>query len=172
MALVALLTLTAGPAAAAAVHVSDLLADPGVYGGTEITLTGELVGDFQRRGDHVWAQLNDDPYALAPLHSGGSLAGSNTGVGVVLPTGLFESGGFTEPGGYRVRGPVVEVTGVWHFHDESRGGESSLAVTTMNVVERERPISEGGDWPVLVVGLVLVIIGLVPPVWRRLTADR
>src|SRR3972149_1152296 len=64
------------PAAAAEVTVADLLADPGAYAASEITLTGELVGDFQRRGEAVWTQLNDDAYVTAPLHAGGSLSGT------------------------------------------------------------------------------------------------
>ncbi len=157
----------AAPALAGELRVADLLADPGAHDGTEVTLTGELIGDYQRRGGEVWVQLNDDPYVTAPLHDGGSLAGTNVGVAVRFPTALFDQGGFTEVGGYRVRGPVVRVTGTWRFHDDGRGGESYLSAQSFEVVEGAHPISEGGDWPVLLVGLVLVVVGVAPVVVRR-----
>jgi hypothetical protein len=161
----------AAPALAGEIRVADLLADPGAHDGTEITLTGELIGDYQRRGGEVWVQLNDDPYVTAPLHDGGSLAGTNVGVAVRFPTALFDRGGFTGVGGYRVRGPVVRVTGTWRFHDEGRGGESYLSAESLEVVEAARPISEGGDWPVLLVGLALIVIGVTPVVMRRRKAS-
>jgi len=162
-----LMLALAAPAHADEVRVADLLADPGARDGTEITLVGELIGDFQHRGSEVWVQLNDDPYVTAPLHDGGSLAGTNVGVAVRFPTALFDTGGFTEVGGYRVRGPVVRVTGTWLFHDDSRGGESYLSVESLEVVEAARPISQGGDWPVLLVGTALIVIGVAPVVVRR-----
>lgn len=159
--------LGAAPAGATEIGVTELLADPAAFDGTQITLTGELIGDFQRRGDAVWTQLNDDPYVTAPLHDGGSLAGTNVGVGVRFPAGPFDAAELVAPGGYRVRGPVVRATGTWMFHDEERGGESYLSVESFEVVERERPIHEGGNWPVLLIGMALVMAGLVPVVARR-----
>jgi len=161
------LVLSPRPAAAAEVTVADLLADPGAYAASEITLTGELVGDFQRRGEAVWTQLNDDAYVTAPLHAGGSLSGTNLGVAVVLPTGMFDAAGFGQPGGYRVRGPVVRVTGIWRFHDEARAGESFLSATSLEIVAREQAISEGGNWTVLLIGVALVAVGLLLPLLRR-----
>lgn len=166
-ALVAGLVLIPLPAAADAVGVAELLDAADAYDGREITLTGELIGDFQRRDEFVWTQLNDDPYVTAPLHDGGSLAGTNLGVAVAIPTEEFDAGGFQHPGGYRFRGPVVSVTGLWRYHDEARGGETYLAVTSLVVVEPERAIVEGGDLPVLLVGLALVALGLALPVIRR-----
>ena len=154
-------------AAATEVGVADLMTAPEVFDGEEITLTGELVGDFQRRGEAVWVQLNDDPYVTAPLHDGGAPAGGNLGVAVRFPTRVFEAAGFTAPGGYRVRGPVVRVTGEWRFHDPERGGETYLAAAFFEVIERERPITQGGDWPVFLIGLALVIAGLVPRLAKR-----
>jgi hypothetical protein len=165
--LVAVVLLLAAPALADEIRVADLLADPGALDGSEITLVGELIGDYQHRGGEVWVQLNDDPYVSAPLHDGGSLAGTNVGVAVRFPAALFDQGLFTGVGGYRVRGPVVRVTGTWRFHDEGRGGESYLSAESMDVLEAARPISQGGNWPVLLIGTALIVIGVAPVVWRR-----
>ena len=100
----------------------------------------------------MWTQLNGDPYAEAPLLSGGSLAGPNLGIGVRFPLEIWP--GFDRPGGYRVRGPVVELTGKWRYHDPERGGESYLDVT--GVVLLAEPLAlegEGVRWLPLGLGL-------------------
>ncbi len=115
---VAVVLATNAAAFAGHVDVEVLLADPEAFQG-EVSLTGELVGDYGWRGDGwVWAQLNDDHYVDQPLLEHGSLAGGNVGVGIRMPYDLAEKLG--PPGGYRERGPVVEATGRWVYHDASR----------------------------------------------------
>lgn len=150
------LALLAGGAAAVAgpVDVEVLLADPQAFQG-EVTLTGELVGDYGWRGDGwVWAQLNDDTYAEQPILEDGPLSGGNVGVGIRMPYDLAEQLG--PPGGYRRRGPVVTATGTWVYHDESRGGESYLEVESLVVVEPGRDLAEDPSWVRLVGGSVLI----------------
>lgn len=157
-AVVLIVVVSATPAPASDIAVGDLLVDPAAYDQSvvgEITLRGELIGDFgRRRGGTVWTQLNGDPYADAPLHGGGELAGGNLGIGVRIPGELAE--GLDDPGGYRRRGPVVEVVGFWHYHDPDRGGESWLEVTRLRVVEPAVDIPEDLRWGVLVAGTVLI----------------
>lgn len=157
------MTLIAGAAAAAAgpVDVEVLLADPEAFQG-EVTLTGELVGDYGWRGDGwVWAQLNDDAYAEQPILEDGALSGGNVGVGIRMPHGLAEELG--PPGGYRRRGPVVAATGTWVYHDETRGGESYLEVVSLVVVEPGRDLSEDPSWLRLVGGTAL--LGAAAALW-------
>jgi len=153
--------LAAAPAAAdggsvpaqVAVTVADLLASPDVY--TTVVVRGELVGDFGERSDGtVWTQLNGDPYAEAPLLAGGSLAGPNLGIGVRIPPELWP--GFERPGGYRERGPVVELTGSWRYHDPERGGESYLDVTGLELLAEPMALEEGVRWLPLGLGLGLL----------------
>lgn len=153
-------------AAASEARVDDLLRDPASHSGEEVTVTGELVGDFQRRGDHVWVQLNDDAYVWSPIREGGA-AGSNIGIGVRLPASLFDAYGLHHPGGYRYRGPIVRATGQWRFRDEGRGGESYLAVTSFEVVERERLLHDEMSVAVLVTGAILLAIGVGAPLVTR-----
>jgi len=155
------LFLAAAPSAAASdavrADVADLLADPAAFtppAVEEVVVRGELVGDFGRRREAVWTQLNGDAYADRPLLGGGGLAGANLGVGVRIPIGLWEDLG--EPGGYRHRGAIVDLTGVWRYHDPGRGGESYLDVTALDVVAPELPLDEAEEWLALGIGLALL----------------
>jgi hypothetical protein len=169
--------LCGGPAAAVAaavpaeLTVADLLADPEAHSGAAVVIRGELVGDFGRRDDGtVWTQLNDDPYVEAPLLAGGSLAGANLGIGVRIPAELWP--GLTDPGGYRVRGPVVALAGIWRYHDPERGGETYLDVTALEVLADPLPLDEGADWLPLGLGLgLLAAAGAVAGTIRRRRAD-
>jgi hypothetical protein len=76
------------PANANIVGVDDLLDAPGVYAGSQITLIGELIGDYGERSDGVWVHLNDDAHVDAPLPTA-ELAGMNTGIGFVSPQRYF-----------------------------------------------------------------------------------
>lgn len=151
-------TLSATPAAAAeAVTPAELLA--GRYAGEEITITGELVGDYgERRDGWTWAQLNDDGYARNPLLEEGPLVGANIGIGVRMPRDLAR--GLDPAGGYRTRGPIVTVTGVWKYHDPDRGGESYLEATALVVAESGRPLSEPAEPVPYLVGLGLIAIAV------------
>lgn len=145
------------PAASASqVEVADLLADGDAYDGAEVTVRGELVGDYGRRGDFVWVQVNGDSYADQPLLLGGPLAGSNLGVAARIPADLFARAGFEDAGGYRHRGPIARLTGTWRYHDPDRTGESYLDVASVEVVAPEQPLEEGPLWVPLGIGLVLL----------------
>jgi hypothetical protein len=148
----------AGPAAAqdAVVPVADLLEAGAAYEGEVVTVEGELVGDYGwRRDGTMWTQLNDDSYALEPLVDGGPQTGGNIGIGVRMSRDDAE--GLDPPGGYRLRGPLVRLTGVWQHHDPDRGGESYLDVVSVVVVEPGRRLEEGPDWVVFILGSALTL---------------
>jgi len=160
----ALAALVAAPASAEEleVTVAGLLADSATYSAPTVpavTVRGELVGDYGRRSDGtVWTQLNGDSYAEAPILEGGALTGSNLGVGIRIPDELWPSDVIEEPGGYRHRGPVVVVSGPWHHHDPSRGGESWLEVVELRVERHEQPLREKVHWAALIAGIMLVSV--------------
>ena len=147
--------------------MADLLADPEAYTTVEVEVWGELVGDFGRRDDGtVWTQLNGDAYAESPLLGDGGLAGANLGIGVRIPAGLFPD--LDRPGGYRVRGPLVVLQGMWRYHDPDRGGESYLDVTGLEVLETSLALEEGVRWVPLGLGAgLLALAGLVALRTRR-----
>ena len=157
--LAAAILLISTPAAIAQgtgqVDVAELLGNAAEFSG-EITVVGELVGDYGFRSDgSMWTQLNDDSYARAPILGDGSLTGANVGVAVRIPSAIAKQ--LDPPGGYRIRGPVVAVTGVWKYHDPDRGGESYVDATSLIVVEPGRDLAEHPNYLVLVAGGVLVV---------------
>lgn len=171
VAFVFLFSFVGGPAAlaqeVAVVDVADLLEAPTEYAG-EISVVGELIGDYGfRSDDSMWTQLNDDSYALDPVLDDGSLTGGNTGVAVRIPVALTER--LDPPGGYRVRGPVVEATGVWKYHDPDRGGETYIDVIELTVVEPGRGLTEHPTWFVGAAGLILISYAIF---MRRRTGPR
>lgn len=153
----------ATPVAAAAqikIGVAELLESPDAFNGLEITVEGELIGDYGFRGDgSMWTQLNDDSYALDPVQDDGALTGGNVGVAVRIPSDAASA--LDAPGGYRVRGPVVEATGIWRYHDQDRGGESYVDVAELVIVEPGRELVEHPSYSVLIAGIVLVLAALV-----------
>ncbi len=146
------------------VPVSQLVDDGARFDNTEITVEGELVGDYGFRDDgFMWTQINDDSYAREALVDGGPRTGTNVGVGVRMPSALGE--GLDPVGGYRLEGPLVQLTGIWRYHDPDRGGESYLEVGELVVVGGGRRLEEGPDWAVLALGVLLLITSVV--MWRQ-----
>lgn len=148
-----------GVGAASDVNVEDLLADSVGFEGQTIRVVGELIGDYGfRRDGSAWSQLNDDYYATAPLLEGGSLRGSNVGIGIRAPAGLIED--LDPPGDYQHRGPLVRATGTWKYHDEDRGGETYLDVVDIQVLERGTDLNETANPVVLGLGASLLLLAL------------
>jgi hypothetical protein len=152
-----------GTAAAEEVSVSELVTNSEAMSGSEVTVEGEPVGDYGFRDDGwMWTQLNGDDYVHAPIGDGGKPTGGNTGVGVRMPLDLGEQ--LDPPGGYRNRGPIVRVTGIWKHHDPGRQGESYLEVTSLTVVEPGRLVHQDPQWTAMLVGLAFIAGSLV--LWR------
>lgn len=146
------------------VSVSDLIADGEAYDNTLITVEGEFVGDYGfRRDGFMWTQLNDDSYARNALVNGGPRTGANTGIGVRMPSALGEN--LDPVGGYRLEGPLVQLGGIWRYHDPDRGGETYLDVAELVVIEGGRRLEEGPDW--VVFGFGVVLIGTSAALWYR-----
>lgn len=160
----ALAPLTAFAADGELVSVTDLLDAGAAFDNTVITVEGELVGDYGfRRDGFMWTQLNDDSYARDALVDGGPRTGANVGIGVRMPTALGED--LAPVGGYRLEGPLVQLTGVWRYHDPGRGGETYLEVERLVTIGEGRRLEEGPDWVVFVTGAFLIAVSLV--MWRR-----
>jgi hypothetical protein len=157
------------------VSVSQLDADPEAWDGQEVTVTGEIIGDYSTRGDVVWFQLNDDAYASTPLAESQELQGGNTGIGVRLPRPEW-SESWGDPGRYGQRGPIVEVTGTFLHNSANDQGETFIDGSGARLLEAARPISSPPASPLrAVIGAVLALGGLVlyrlgrRPRYRQLT---
>lgn len=167
---VASLFATAAPAHAGDTPVVDLLSDSEAHDGEiigEISIRGELVGDYQRRGRAVWVQLNDDAYVDAPLRDGGDPGGANVGIALRIPSELFEDLDVEQVGGYRWRGPVVRVEGFWRHHDEDRQGESYFEVTSIVLLDPARRMDDPVEWWAVILGGFLIAAVAIPLLRRR-----
>ncbi|GMR02711.1 MAG: hypothetical protein BMS9Abin20_1057 [Acidimicrobiia bacterium] len=155
--ILAVLVSLPAPAQAVTVSVVELLEDGAAYAGQEITVVGELVGDYGfRRDGWMWTQLNTDSYAIRPIVEGGPLRGPNFGIGVRMPAELGRD--LDPPGRYRMLGPVVVVTGIWRYHDEARQGETFLDITSLELQIPGRSLSEDPDWVLYGLGAALFVI--------------
>lgn len=166
IALVTMATIVlALPASAAQeVSVSDLIENGQEFADEEVVVSGELVGDYGFRPDGwMWTQLNSDAYSSNPLRESGSPEGGNVGIGVRMPADM--ASGLDSPGGYRQRGPLVTVTGVWKYHDQERQGESYLEAASLVVVKEGRQLTQDANWLTILLGAGLVLISAA--VWRQ-----
>jgi hypothetical protein len=73
--------------------------------------------------------------------------------------------GLDPPGGYRDRGPIVRITGIWKHHDPARQGESYLEVASIKIIEPGQAMNEEPQWIATSIGLGLLTGSLV--LWRR-----
>lgn len=148
------------------VEVSTLLSLPDEYDQRVVMVRGELVGDYGARGDVTWVQLNDDNYVDAPLAEDGRLGGTNTGIGVRISGSVPET--FGEPGGYGVRGPIVEVVGVFRDLDPELGGITFIEAVEVNLISPAQTMPGADvDLTALIGGVVLTLAGLLTLAHRR-----
>ena len=159
--LAAVFLLIPAPASAAEeVSVPEILEMGAELAGEEVSVEGELVGDYGFRDDgSMWTQLNGDAYVDQPLREGGSPVEANVGIAVTMGAALAE--GLDHPGGYRNRGPVVRVTGIWRYHDPGRQGESYLEVQSLTVTEPGRQFDEEVNWTAVTFGVLLLASAVV-----------
>lgn len=151
----ALLAIPVPALAAEEVTVTQLIAESVALDDSEVVVEGELIGDYGFRGDGwMWTQLNGDAYTRSPLRETETPAGGNVGVGIRMPIDL--AAGLDPPGGYRHRGPVVRVTGIWKYHAVERQGESFLEVQRLEVVEPGRALGQDGNRVTIIAGLGLL----------------
>jgi hypothetical protein len=164
---VALAVLAASPAAASTtVPVAELLVEADAYDLKQVTVVGEIVGDYGDRGEFVWVQLNDDAYAHRPPGQDRQLAGTNIGISVRL-SGV-SLGDFGSPGGHGVRGPLVEVTGIFRNLHPELGGLTFIDATSVVLIEPSVTIAEQGpDLVALIIGSLLTAAGLLALAHRR-----
>jgi hypothetical protein len=141
------------------VSVVDLDGDPEAWDGEKIAVTGEIIGDHSRRSDVVWVQLNDDAYTETPLAERPEPAGGNTGIGVRIPLETFDEA-WGKPGGYDIRGPIVEVQGIFRYNSPNDQGATFLEATSIELVAPARPIERRPASTLRAfVGLLLTLTG-------------
>lgn len=145
-----------GALPAGATTTTELLDDPESWDGRSVVVIGELVGDYGKRSNGTWVQLNDDPYSERPLRETGVLLGMNAGMSVLIPSDLVDAEAWGPAGRYRTRGPVVSITAVFRYNSPLRQGATFLEAKQVTLIEPARAmIDTGPTWPTAV-GLVLL----------------
>jgi hypothetical protein len=146
---------------------AQVYACPAAYDGLRVTYVGEPVGELLPRRGGVWAQVNDDDYALevGPISGHRELRGSNSGLSVWLPDGLHER--ISDVGRYGRRGDVIAVTGVLLRADPADGGGTTLRADQLEVLAPAVDVPAPLHTVQAIVAAVLAVIALGTVVWAR-----
>jgi hypothetical protein len=149
------------------VSSAQIYACPSAYDGLRVTYVGEPVGELLPRRGGVWAQVNDDDYALevGPISGHRELRGFNSGLSVWLPDGLHEQ--ISEVGRYGRRGDVVLLTGALHRADPQDGGGITLRADQLEVLAPSVEVTAPLHTVQLIVAAVLAAIAVGTVVWAR-----
>ncbi len=154
------------------VSSAQVYACPAAYDGLRVTYAGEPVGELLSRRDGVWAQVNDDDYALevGPISGHRELRGFNTGLSVWLPDGLHEQiGDVGRPGR---RGDVLLLTGVLYRADPDDGGGITLRADRLEVLAPSIEVAAPLHRTQAVVAAVLVLLAAMTALWARTARQR
>lgn len=150
----------------------QLLDCPRAFDQKTVTFTGEVVGELITRRGGVWAQVNDDPYALiyGPLVGHSEHVGFNSGIAVWLPDGTHEI--IETLGRHATRGDVIHIVGTFLRADPDDGGGLSIRAEQVTVLAPGFVVDEPLHTLQLVVAVTLltfagVALGLAQVARRR-----
>lgn len=155
------------PCAAAVdtVSITSLIEDMKKYDDQRVTIEGEAVGDIMVRGDNAWITVNDDEYSKKSIEEGGELVGmSNVGIGVWLTAS--DARQIDVLGGYKNKGAIVRLTGVFHRACAKHGGDTDIHADALKVVRQGYPFSHGFQWDRLAAFLALCVVIALLWYWR------
>lgn len=160
---VCIFLLSASGAAAASVPAAgsaELVEHPAAWDGRVIEFTGEAVRESMVRGERAWIHVNDDAYATMESGPRTTLAGYNSGMGVWIDASAIEEIGVF--GGYRHRGDLVRVEGVFNAACAQHGGDMDIHARRLGIVTRGEAIPYVvGGWKVptaLALALIAVLL--------------
>ena len=145
---------------------------PEAFDQVAVTYVGEVVGELLPRSGGVWAQVNDDAYALevGPLVGHRERAGFNTGLSVWLPDGLHEDiEGVGRPGR---RGDVILVEGTLHRTDDDDGGGLTVRAETLDVLAVTEEVEDPLHLVQAGAAALLASLALGAVVWARRVRQR
>ena len=140
---------------------------PAAFDGLDITFAGEVVGELLGRSGGVWAQINDDAYALetGPLIDHREQSGFNTGMTVWLPDGVHDAIG--DVGRADRRGDVVLVRGTLLRADPADGGGITLRADELDVLAPSLEIEAPFHALQAVVAGLLAAVAVMTALWSR-----
>jgi hypothetical protein len=145
------------------VQISSLIENMQKYDGRVVTIQGEAIGDFMVRGVNAWITVNDDAYSKASIEEGGELVGmSNSGIGVWIPEQQGRQIGTF--GGWKNKGTIVRVTGVFHRACPEHGGDTDIHADLVEVIQQGHPFSKPFKWAELIA--IIILCGVIGVLWN------
>lgn len=103
------------------VNVASLLADPARYDSQEVSIEAEAIGDRLHARHGTWVNFLDTTAAI----------------GCFVPTSLAKD--IHLLGGYKLKGDVFRVTGVFHASCPKHGGELDIHADRLELLQKGRP---------------------------------
>lgn len=153
------LVMPPGLAYGQVVSSSELIENSAKFDGQVIIFRGEVVGDILRRGEYAWITVNDDAYSRHPVREGGKLVGGNQGFGIWVPVAETEKIRYI--GGYKHRGDIVEIVGIFNQSCPQHGGDMDIHALELSVVQPGRSYQEIPNLRRALVALLLMALSLI-----------
>jgi len=117
---------------------TELIKNAKEYDGKLIVYSGEVIGDVMMRKEFAWVNIND----------------GNNALGVWMNAGLAKEINFT--GSYKMRGDVLEVTGVFHRACVEHGGDLDIHAQAIRKIASGRLLSRKLNFDKAVLSLILL----------------
>jgi len=114
-------------AASRSLSSNELIKDAGEYDGKTIIYSGEVIGDIMLRGESAWVNVSDGDNAL----------------GIWMDASSAKEINFT--GGYKNRGDILEITGVFHRACPEHGGDLDIHARSIRKLKTGGPVNHGLD---------------------------
>jgi hypothetical protein len=129
-----------GACFAQAVSSANLINNVKHYDGKQVSYRGEVVGEVMVRGDHAWANVLDG------YNAGGIWIEKESAKGIVCA------------GSYKIKGDIVEVTGIFNRACLEHGGDLDIHAQTIEKIENGAPRIEHFSYARR--NVVLILAGL------------
>jgi len=147
------------------IPINRLISNMKEYDGKEVTIEGEVVGDIMIRGQSAWITVNDDPYSRISLEEGGSFKGlSNIGIGVWAQKEQVDD--IKVLGGYKNKGDIVIVRGVFHRACHEHGGDTDIHAISIEVRKQGYPFRHPIQWWKLLLAISFSLVSAL--LWAKL----
>lgn len=99
------------------VSSSELIKKAAQYDGKTVYFEGELIGEVMKRGKSAWLNLSDGKFAI----------------GVFTPIAHLPK--ITWYGGYKARGDILKVKGVFHHACPAHGGDLDIHAVSLEIAK-------------------------------------
>lgn len=117
---------------------SELIKNAKEYDGKLVVYSGEVIGDVMSRKEFAWVNINDGDNAL----------------GIWTEANLVKDINFT--GSYKVRGDILEVTGIFHRACLEHGGDLDIHAQAIRKTASGRLLSRKLNFDKVVLSLILL----------------